>query len=255
MAATKSREIRLKRRPDGMPALGDFELAETVLNAPGPGQMLIRNVVMSVDPYMRGRMVERESYVPPFQLGQALDGGAIGQIVASNNSRFSIGTYVSHMQGWRDYALSDGAGVMPVDSGLAPLSAYLGTLGMPGLTAYVGLLGMTAPKSGETVFVSAAAGAVGAVVCQIAKIKGCTVIGSAGSDDKVDWLKREGGCDHAINYKTAGDLTKALSKLAPGGIDIYFENVGGAHLIAALNCLKPLGRIAVCGMIEQYNVT
>ena len=251
----KSREIRLKRRPEGLPRLDDFELAETELPAPGPGGMLIRNVVTSVDPYLRGRMSDRESYVAPFALGAAIEGRAVGEVVASNGGRFSPGTYVIHRLGWRDYAISDGAGLTEIDPGLAPLSAYLGTLGASGLTAYVGLLRIAETKPGETVFISAAAGAVGVVACQIAKAMGCTVIGSAGSQAKTDWLRTEAGCDHVIDYKTAGDLTKALAAAAPQGIDVYFENVGGEHLVAALNVLKSFGRIAVCGMIGTYNDT
>jgi len=254
MAQVTSREIHLKQRPTGLPTKADFELATVTLGPPGPGQILIRNIYMSVDPYMRGRMVERESYVPPFRLGAVLDGGAVGQVAQSNNPAYPVGAYVSHMGGWRDYALSDGSGVTVIDP-KAPLSAYLGVLGMPGMTAYAGLLKHGRPVEGETVFVSAAAGAVGSLVCQIAKIKGCHVIGSAGSDDKVKYLLSEAGCDEAINYKTAGDLTKALAAKAPKGIDIYFENVGGTHLVAAMNVMRPFGRIAVCGMIDQYNVT
>jgi NADPH-dependent curcumin reductase CurA len=251
----KSREIRLKKRPEGLPSLDNFELAEIELPALRLGEMLIRNVVTSVDPYLRGRMSDRDSYAPPFKLGAAIEGRAVGEVVASNGGCFTPGTYVIHRLGWRDYALSAGAGLTEVDPKLAPLSAYLGTLGASGLTAYVGLLHIAEAKMGETVFVSAAAGAVGTVVCQIAKAIGCTVIGSAGSQEKVDWLLAEAGCDHAINYKTAGDLTEALAAAAPNGIDVYFENVGGEHLVAALNSLKPFGRVAVCGMIGTYNAT
>jgi NADPH-dependent curcumin reductase CurA len=254
MTTLTSREIHLKQRPNGVPTAADFELATVSVPAPGPGQMVVRNVFMSVDPYMRGRMVERESYVPPFKLGAVLEGGAIGQVVESNDGPYPVGAYISHMAGWRDYAVIGGAGVMPVDP-KAPLSAYLGVLGMPGMTAYAGLLKHGNPQQGETVFVSAAAGAVGSLVCQIAKIKGCSVIGTAGSDDKVKYLLEEVGCDFALNYKTAGDLTRAISAKMPKGVDIYFENVGGAHLVAALNVMRPFGRIAVCGMIDQYNAT
>ena len=254
MSTVQSREIHLKQRPNGVPTVADFELATNTLPSPGPGEMLIRNVFMSVDPYMRGRMVERESYVPPFKLGEVLQGHAVGQVVQSNIDRFPVGAYVSHMFGWCEYAISDGTMVMPVDPKIS-LSAYLGVLGMPGLTAYAGLLKHGRPKEGETVFVSAAAGAVGSLVCQIAKIKGCTVIGTAGSDEKVKYLLDELGCDFALNYKTCGDLTKALSAKVPKGVDIYFDNVGGGHLVAALNVMRPFGRIPVCGMIDQYNAT
>lgn len=253
--AQTNREIRLKRRPEGMPALSDFELAETPVPTPGPGQVLVRNIYMSVDPYMRGRMVDRESYVPPFQIGETLSGGAVGQVVSSRNDGFKAGDYVNNFSGWREWFVSSGGDLTKIDPSLAPIQAYLGTFGMPGLTAYAGLLKVGELKEGERVFVSAASGAVGAVVCQIAKNKGCYVVGSAGSDAKCDWLVKEAGIDKAINYKTAGDLDKALRAAAPGGIDVYFENVGGAHLTAALSNMRPQGRIAVCGMIEQYNAT
>lgn len=253
---TRSREIHLARRPDGMPKADDFTCTEATLDAPSSGEVLVRNIFMSVDPYMRGRMIDRESYVPPFQIGAVLEGGAIGEVVASGADGFKAGDLVSHMAGWREYALVKGETCNAVPSGTGiPLQAFLGTLGMPGLTAYAGLLRVGALADGETVFVSAASGAVGAIVCQIAKIKGCTVIGSAGSDDKCKWLEEEAGIDAAINYKSCGDLTAELAKHAPKGIDVYFENVGGVHLQAAIENMRPNGRIAMCGMISQYNDT
>jgi NADPH-dependent curcumin reductase CurA len=255
MANQKNHEIRLKRRPDGMPALADFELAETDVPTPGAGQVLVRNSYMSVDPYMRGRMVERESYVPPFQIGEVLSGGAVGQVVASNNPAFKVGDYVNNFSGWREWFVSGGGELSKVDPAIAPLQSYLGAFGMPGLTAYAGLLKVGELKDGERVFVSAASGAVGAIVCQIAKNKGCYVVGSAGSDEKCDWLVKEARVDKAINYKTCGNLTAALKAAAPQGIDVYFENVGGDHLDAALANMRPNGRIPVCGMIAQYNAT
>jgi NADPH-dependent curcumin reductase CurA len=256
MSDTINREIRLKRRPVGMPGLGDFELAETPVPTPAAGQVLVRNVYMSVDPYMRGRMVDRESYVPPFQIGETLSGGAVGQVVESNgNAAFQAGDYVNNFSGWREWFVTSGGELTKVDPTLAPLQAYLGTFGMPGLTAYAGLLKVGELKEGERVFVSAANGAVGSVVCQIAKNKGCTVVGSAGSDEKCDWLVKEARVDKAINYKTTPNLDKALREAMPNGIDVYFDNVGGAHLNAALANMRPSGRIAVCGMIEQYNAT
>jgi hypothetical protein len=256
MAETKTREIRLKSRPVGMPTEANFELAETEVPSPGPGQVLVRNIYMSVDPYMRGRMMDRESYVPPFQVGEALSGGAVGEVVESNNPGFQKGDFVNNFSGWREWFVSGGGDLTKVQAmpGIG-LGAYLGALGMPGLTAYGGLLKVGELKDGERVFVSAASGAVGAIVCQIAKNKGCYVVGSAGSDEKCDWLKREARVDATINYKTAGDLTKALRAAAPEGIDVYFENVGGAHLDAALANMRMHGRIAVCGMIDQYNAT
>lgn len=252
--STTSREIRLKSRPVGLPTADNFELATTEIPDPADGQLLIKNIYMSVDPYMRGRMIDRKSYVPPFQIGEPLNGGAVGEVVASNHPDYAAGDFVVNGAGWQEYALSDGRGIMKVDQSI-PLSAYLGTAGMPGRTAYFGLLDIGQPQEGETVFVSAAAGAVGSIVCQIAKLKGCTVIGTAGSDEKVQWLTETLGVDAGINYKTASNLTKALATAAPQGIDIYFENVGGEHLEAALAVMNNNGRIPVCGMISQYNAT
>lgn len=256
MSPAKNREIRLKKRPLGMPHPGDFELVETAIPAPQPGEVLVRNVYMSVDPYMRGRMIDRDSYMPRFQLNQPLSGGAVGQVAAVNgNSDFKVGDYVANFSGWREWFTSPGGDLQKVDPDLAPLSTYLGTFGMPGLTAYAGLLKVGALQEGERVFVSAAAGAVGSVVCQIAKIKGCYVVGSAGSDEKCAWLVKEAGVDKALNYKTCGPLEAAVRTAFPEGIDVYFENVGGAHLDAALANMRVHGRIPVCGMIEQYNAT
>ena len=255
MPATKNREIHLKSRPTGMPTAANFALVETPIPTPAKGQFLVRNIFMSVDPYMRGRMMDRESYVPPFQVGQAMDGGSVGQVVASAHDGFTAGDYVCGFAagGWREYWLSDGTMMQKVDPTVAPLGAYLGVLGMPGLTAYSGFLRIGQPKPGETVFVSAAAGAVGSLVCQIAKLKGCYVVGSVGSDEKAEWLKREAGVDAVVNYKTCGNLEAAVKQTAPRGIDIYFENVGGEHLDVALSLMNRLGRIVACGMIAQYN--
>jgi NADPH-dependent curcumin reductase CurA len=257
MADQKNREIRLKSRPDGMPTPANFEVAETPVPTPASGQVLVRNSYMSVDPYMRGRMVDRVSYTPPFQIGETLSGGAVGQVVTSNgNSKFKVGDYVSNFAGWREWFVSSGGDLQKIEpSEAVPVQTFLGTFGMPGLTAYAGLLRVGELKEGERVFVSAASGAVGAVVCQIAKIKGCYVVGSAGSDEKCDWLKRVAHVDEAINYKTCGDLEGAVRKAFPQGIDVYFENVGGSHLVAALANMRMHGRIPVCGMIEQYNAT
>jgi NADPH-dependent curcumin reductase CurA len=255
MAAVQSREIRLKSRPVGMPNAGNFELATTEVRQPVAGEALVRNIWMSVDPYMRGRMADRVSYVPPFQVGSPLEGGAVGQVVAADSDRLKPGDYVTHNYGWREYAVGKAEAFQKIDPSLAPLQAFLGTLGMPGMTAYVGLFRIAELKDGDTVFVSAASGAVGQVVCQLAKAHGCYVVGSAGSDDKCRWLEREAGVDRAINYRTCGDLTAAVGKAFPQGIDVHFENVGGAHLEAALTHMKRFGRIALCGMIELYNDT
>jgi NADPH-dependent curcumin reductase CurA len=257
MTQVTFKEIRLASRPDGMPTPENFELAEAQLSAPASGEVLVRNTFMSVDPYMRGRMVEqKKSYVPPFKLGRPLNGHAVGEVIASQDEKFKPGDLVAHMKGWREYALlkSEYVTALPQDAGVPP-QAFLGVLGMPGLTAYAGLLRVGELKEGETVFVSAASGAVGSVVCQIARIKNCTVIGTAGSDEKCAWLEQEAGIARAINYKTCGDLTAALADACPKGIDVYFDNVGGNHLEAAIELMRPFGRIAMCGMIARYNST
>jgi hypothetical protein len=248
-----SREIRLKSRPVGLPRESDFELAIVPIPTPGAGEVLVRNLYMSVDPYMRGRMLDQPSYVQPFQVGQPLEGGCVGQVVQSQSGQWQAGDYVLGRKGWREYYVSDGAELTKIDSNLAPVQTYLGTLGMPGLTAYVGLLDIGHPRAGETVFVSAAAGAVGTVVCQIAKLQGCRVVGSAGAPDKVAWLREVAGIDAAFNYKDAGSLTAELGKHCPNGIDVYFENVGGTHLEAALDLMNNYGRVVLCGMISSYN--
>ena len=253
MQNQKNREIRLKSRPVGLPSPDNFELAETPVPTPGPGQVLVRNSYISVDPYMRGRMVDRKSYVPPFQLGEALTGHAVGQVVASNSDQVKVGDFVQSMNGWREWYVAGAKDVQKFEPAAA-LSSYLGALGMPGMTAYAGLLRVGALKDGERVFVSAASGAVGQVVCQIAKAKGCYVVGSVGSDEKAAFLK-ELGVDKTINYKTSGDLNTAVAASFPQGIDVYFENVGGAHLEAAINAMRPGGRIPLCGMIDMYNAT
>jgi NADPH-dependent curcumin reductase CurA len=255
MRPAVSREIRLRERPVGLPTAETFEMAEAPVAEIKEGQFLVRNIWMSVDPYMRGRMMDRRSYVAPFEVGQPLAGGCVGQVVESKHERYRAGDYVLGMNGWREYWITSGAGVGKIDPKLAPIQAHLGVLGMPGLTAYAGLLKVGALKEGESVFVSGAAGAVGSVVCQIAKAKGCRVVGSTGSAEKAAWLQSEAGVDEAINYRDAGDLTKAVAKALPEGIDVYFENVGGPHFDAALANMKDFGRIVVCGMISQYNAT
>ncbi|MEV1289668.1 NADP-dependent oxidoreductase [Micromonospora sp. NPDC049679] len=252
---TTAREIHLASRPAGWPTPDNFRLVEVPVPDPGPGQVLVRNQVMSVDPYMRGRMNDVKSYVPPFQVGAALDGGAVGEVVAVGEGvELAPGDVVLHGLGWREYALLEARAARPVDPTLAPASAYLGALGMPGLTAYAGLLDVAAMKPGETVFVSAAAGAVGSLVGQIAKLRGAArVVGSAGSPAKVDYL-RELGFDAAFDYH-AGPVRESLRAAAPEGIDVYFDNVGGDHLEAAISALRNHGRVALCGAISQYNAT
>jgi NADPH-dependent curcumin reductase CurA len=255
MNAAVSREIRLKNRPVGLPAEIDFELAEVTIPEVRPGEILVQNIYMSVDPYMRGRMYDRKSYVPPFQLNQPLEGGCVGRVVESKNEQFKVGDFVLGMLGWREYFISQGSGITKIDPDLAPIQAYLGTLGMPGLTAYVGLLDIGKPKEGQTVFVSAASGAVGSVVCQIAKLKGCHTVGSAGSDQKVSWLREEAGVDSAFNYKKVDNIIAEVGQHCSKGIDVYFENVGGVHLQAALEYMNTFGRIVMCGAISRYNDT
>jgi NADPH-dependent curcumin reductase CurA len=239
-----------------MPSESDFELAETQAPEPRKGEVLVRNIFMSVDPYMRGRMYDKPSYVPPFELSKPLEGGCIGEVTVSESEKFRTGDIVLGTKGWREYFLSDGSDLTKIDPTVAPIQSFLGVLGMPGMTAYVGLLDIGRPKEGETVFVSAASGAVGSVVCQIAKIKGCRVVGSAGSDDKIAWLLDTVGIDSAINYKKYGnarELGMELGKLCPNGLDIYYDNVGGEHLETALDHMNPFGRIVLCGMISLYN--
>lgn len=249
------REWHLVARPQGWPKPEDFALREVPVAEPGPGQVLVRNLYMSVDPYMRGRMNDVKSYVPPFQLDQPMEGGAVGTVIASNADGVAVGDHVLHFAGWREYAVVDGKRAVKVDPEVAPLTAYLGVLGMTGLTAYSGLLEVASFKEGDAVFVSGAAGAVGSEVGQIAKLKGASrVIGSAGSDEKVRLLLDEYGFDAAFNYKN-GPVAEQLKEAAPDGIDVYFDNVGGDHLEAALSSLKVHGRITICGMIAQYNVT
>jgi len=251
----QTREIRLERYPDGLPTSDHFNLVSVDLPEPQDGEVLVRNRFMSVDPYMRGRMREGNPYFSPFALGVALDGGCVGEVIASNHPDFEVGDAVTGFYGWREHFVTSGSEVTHVDPDLAPLSTYLGTLGMPGMTAYVGLLDIGRPEPGQTVFVSAASGAVGSIVGQIARIKGCRVVGSAGSDEKVAWLCDEAGFDAAFNYKSAGDLAAELDRHCPDGIDVYFDNVGGAHLEAAIDRMNFHGRIALCGMIAQYNAT
>ncbi|MFD8092291.1 NADP-dependent oxidoreductase [Streptomyces malaysiensis] len=252
---TTGREWHLVARPQGWPKPEDFALREAPVSEPAPGQALVRNLYMSVDPYMRGRMNDVKSYSPPFQLDEPMQGGAVGKVIASNAEGLSVGDHVLHFGGWREYAVVDDKSAVKVDPGIAPLPAYLGVLGMPGLTAYAGLLEVASFKEGDAVFVSGAAGAVGSEVGQIAKLKGASrVIGSAGSDEKVQLLLDEYGFDAAFNYKN-GPVGEQLKEAAPDGIDVYFDNVGGEHLEAAISRLKVHGRITACGMIAQYNAT
>jgi NADPH-dependent curcumin reductase CurA len=250
MPETMSREIRLRNRPAGLPSPRDFELVAVPMPTLKAGEVLVRNLYMSVDPYMRGRMYDRPSYVPPFQIGQPLQGGAVGMVVKSNDERFKPGDLVESFNGWREAFVSPASGLNKLQPGVPP-QAYLGVLGMPGMTAYTSFHRIGAPKEGDIVFVSGAAGAVGSAVCQIAKLRGCTVVASAGTDEKLAWLKSV-GVDATVNYKK-GNLLENVRAAAPKGIDIYFDNVGGEHLEVALEVARPFARFIECGMISIYN--
>ncbi|MGW4227228.1 NADP-dependent oxidoreductase [Streptomyces bauhiniae] len=250
-----SREWQLLRRPVGWPKPEDFALVEVPMPQPGEGQVLVRNEYLSVDPYMRGRMSAAKSYAAPYELGEPMEGGAVGVVVASDVDGIEPGDHLLHFLGWREYAAVDATKAVKVDPDAAPLSTYLGVLGMTGLTAYAGLLRTAGFKEGDIVFVSGAAGAVGSQVGQLAKLKGASrVIGSAGSDEKVRLLVDEYGFDAAFNYKD-GPVGEQLREAAPDGIDVYFDNVGGDHLQAAIAELNLHGRIAICGAISVYNNT
>jgi NADPH-dependent curcumin reductase CurA len=253
MTVSTTREVHLVARPKGWPTHHDFRLVETDLPPLQPGQVKIRNTVMSVDPYMRGRMNDAKSYVPPFQLGAPLEGGAVGEVVESTSEDLQVGDTVLHSLGWREHAVAEARHVRRIDTSRAPASTYLGVLGMTGLTAYVGLTRIADLHEGDTVFVSGAAGAVGSVVGQIARNLGAArVIGSAGSPEKVDYLTGDLRFDSAFDYHD-GPVVKRLAEHAPDGVDVYFDNVGGDHLEAAIGNMRDFGRIALCGAISQYN--
>jgi hypothetical protein len=254
MTESRNRQILLAARPVGYPKPEDFRLVETPIPEPADGEFLVRGVYLSLDPYMRGRMSAQKSYVRPVEIGAVMEGGVVGQVVRSRHPGFAEGEIVEGRFGWQEYALSSGRGARKVDPTLAPISTALGVLGMPGLTAYFGLLEVGQPKAGETVVVSAASGAVGGLVGQIAKLVGCRAVGLAGSDAKVDYLVRELGYDAGINYRSAGDLDAALEAACPRGIDVYFDNVGGRITEAVSRHVNVFARFAVCGLISQYNL-
>jgi NADPH-dependent curcumin reductase CurA len=250
MSKITGREIHLASRPEALPTDDTFELVEVPVPEPEEGQIQVRNVWMSVDPYMRGRT---KSYVGPYEVGEPLGGGCVGRVIASRHADFSRGDWVLADRGWREWWTTGVEGVRPIDPRLAPPQRYLGVLGMPGLTAYVGLLHIVGLQEGESVLVSSAAGAVGSVACQIAKLKRCRVTGIAGGEAKCAWLRDDLGLDAAIDYKHERSLPVALRRACPDGIDVYFDNVGGDTLDAALLHMRDHGRIALCGMISQYN--
>jgi NADPH-dependent curcumin reductase CurA len=248
-----AQEIRLASRPEGTPKPENFEFATVPVPSPGDGEIVVRNLYLSVDPYMRGRMRDVPSYSAPYKVGEAMTGAAAGEVVASNVDFLKVGDTVVHDLGWREYAVLKGAAVQKVDPQAAPLELFLGVLGMTGLTAYVGIVDIAKVKPGDVVFVSGAAGAVGSVAGQIAKLKGASrVIGSAGSAEKVRYLTEELGFDAAFNYHD-GPVAELLQAAAPDGIDVYFDNVGGEHLEAAITAMNWHGRAALCGSISGYN--
>jgi hypothetical protein len=251
---TLNKQITLAARPVGYPKESDFALVETLTPPLQEGQMLVRVLYLSVDPYMRGRMNDVKSYAPSVRLGEVMVGGAVGKVVESKHPHFQQGDTVEGFFGWQEHAVSDGANVRRIDPDLAPISTALGVLGMPGLTAYFGLLEICNPQPGETVLVSAAAGAVGSLVGQIARIKGCRVIGIAGGDDKVAFLTEELSFDAAFNYKKVTDYYAKLKELCPLGIDVYFDNVGGAITDAVFRLINTKARVSICGQISQYNL-
>ncbi len=249
-----NRRITLAARPVGYPKESDFNLVESPVPVPGPEHMLIRIIYLSLDPYMRGLMSVNATYSPALRVGDVMVGGTVGKVVQSNLPGFVKGDIVEGMFGWQEYAVSDGRGLRRIDPKVAPISTALGVLGMPGLTAYFGLLDIANPQPGETVMISGAAGAVGSVVGQIAKIKRCRVVGTAGSDPKINYLVGELKFDAAFNYRSIENYYDALREICPHGINVYFDNVGGSISNAVVRLLSPRARISVCGQISQYNL-
>ncbi len=247
--------ILLNNRPEGKPEESDFKFAEQEPGSPEEGEILVELEYVSVDPYLRGRMSDAKSYIPPFELNKPIVSGCVAKVVESKNEKFNIGDHVSGLMKWQLKQVHSGKGLQKVDPDQAPLSAYLGILGLTGLTAYTGLMEIGKPESGETMVVSGAAGAVGSVVGQIGKILGLRVIGIAGTDEKIDILKDKFAFDEGINYKTTGNMKKAIAEACPDGVDIYFDNVGGEISDAILFSINKFARIIVCGAISVYNET
>ncbi len=252
--ATVNRQITLAARPVAFPKVSDFQLVYAPLPSPGVGEVLVRSIFLSLDPYMRGRMNDAESYTRPLAIGEVMTGGAVGLVVESKAPELLTGDTIEGMLGWQEHAVAPGRELRKIDPGVAPISTALGVLGMPGLTAYFGLLDICDPQPGETVVVSGAAGAVGMIAGQIARIRGCRVVGLAGSDAKITWLLDELGFDAAFNYKTTANGFGELKALCPAGIDVYFDNVGGGITDAVVRLLNARARIAVCGQMSQYNL-
>ncbi len=252
---TENRQILLTARPDGLPKLTDFKLVTSPVPEPGEGEMLVRTLYLSLDPYMRGRMRDERSYASPVELDEVMVGGVVGEVTASRHPDYSVGDMVEGRTGWQDFGLSDGSGMRKIDPTLAPVSTALGILGMPGLTAYFGLREIGRVKSGDTVLVTAASGAVGAVVGQIARIMGCRVIGIAGGPRKCAYILSELGFDAVIDYKSGADLDTAVATACPDGVDVYFDNVGGAISDVVLDHLARGARVAICGTISQTSLS
>lgn len=253
-AMPKNKQVLLASRPTGWVQESNFSIVESDIPKPGPGELLVRNLWLSLDPYMRGRMNAVKSYARYVEIGEVMVGGTVGQVVESNHPKFRTGDHVVGSLGWQLYAVSNGEGLAKIDSGAVPLSAYLGVCGMPGATAWIGLLEHCAPKAGETVLVSAATGAVGSVVGQLAKLQGCRAVGIAGGPKKCAFAVEELGFDACVDYK-AGKLLDDLRAACPDGVDCYFENVGGEVMDTAFRLLNPFSRVALCGMIADYNAT
>ena len=249
-----NRQIRLKSRPAGEPSAANFEIADAPVPEPKDGEVLRRTIYLSLDPYMRGRMSDAKSYATPVNIGEVMGGHTVSEVIESRNPDFKQGDFVTGYDGWQAYGVSSGKDLRKLDAKAVPISTAIGVLGMPGMTAFVGLMDIGQPKAGETVVVSAASGAVGAVVGQLAKIKGCRAVGIAGSSDKCKYVVEELGFDACINYKT-DDLVPALKAACPGGVDIYFENVGGKVFAAILRVINKGARIPLCGVISEYNAT
>src|SRR3954464_8049465 len=247
-----NRQIRLASRPAGMPTTANFEAADAPMPSPGDGEVLRRTLFLSLDPYMRGRMSDAPSYAPPVNLGEVMCGHTVSEVLDSRHPAFSAGDIVAGYDGWQQFASGPAKDLRKLDAAAVPPSTAIGVLGMPGFTAYVGLVDIGQPKSGETVVVSAASGAVGSIVGQLAKVRGCRAVGVAGSRDKCRYVVEELGFDACVNYKT-DDLVPALQAACPSGIDVYFENVGGDVLAAVLRCLNRGARIPLCGLISEYN--
>ncbi len=250
-----NKTIILKSRPEGTPQLSDFELTDEKMPEVMQGEILLKTKYVSVDPYLRGRMSNADSYVPPFELNKPISSGIVAEVVESKNDKFKKGDFVSDRLDWKEYQISTGKDLQKLDPSIQPLSVYLGVVGMTGMTAYTGLTQIGKPKAGETIVVSGAAGAVGSIVGQIGKILGCHVVGIAGSDEKVEMLKSKFGFDAGINYYTTKDMNKAIAETCPKGVDIYFDNVGGPISDAVHRNINQFGRIVVCGAISMYNAT